>query len=53
MMRPGGYEPGRFVNALLPDLAQPDRKVAGIHVFTFNEIEPTERWRQDMLARAA
>ena len=53
MLRPGGYEPGRFVNALLPDLAQPDRKVAGIHVFTFNEIEPTERWRQDLLTRAA
>jgi len=25
--------------------------VAGLHVFTFNEIEPTERWRQEMLAR--
>jgi len=22
-------------------------------VFTFNEIEPTERWRQEMLARYA
>jgi methylenetetrahydrofolate reductase (NADPH) len=53
MLQPGGYEPGRFVSALLPDLAVPDRKVAGLHVFTFNEIEPTERWRQDMLARAA
>jgi methylenetetrahydrofolate reductase (NADPH) len=53
MLRPGGYSPERFVNALLPDLAAPDKKVAGLHVFTFNEIEPTERWRQDMLARAA
>jgi methylenetetrahydrofolate reductase (NADPH) len=53
MLQPGGYDPERFVNALLPDLAAPDRKVAGLHVFTFNEIEPTERWRQDMLARAA
>jgi hypothetical protein len=31
----------------------PERNVAGLHVFTFNEIEPTERWRQEMLARAA
>jgi methylenetetrahydrofolate reductase (NADPH) len=53
MLQPGGYEPERFVNALLPDLAAPDRKVAGLHVFTFNEIEPTERWRQEILARAA
>ena len=49
----GGYSPERFVRGLLPDLAAPDRKVAGLHVFTFNEIEPTERWRQEMLARAA
>jgi methylenetetrahydrofolate reductase (NADH) len=53
MFRPGGYEPGRFVTALWPDVAQPDRRVAGLHVFTFNEIEPTERWRQEMLARFA
>jgi methylenetetrahydrofolate reductase (NADPH) len=53
MMQPGGYSPERFVRGLLPDLAAPERRVAGLHVFTFNEIEPTERWRQAMLARAA
>jgi len=51
MFRPGGYEPGRFLNTLVPDLSQPERRVAGLHVFTFNEIEPTERWRREMLAR--
>ena len=51
MFRPGGYEPGRFVNSLLPDIALPERSVAGLHVFTFNEIEPTERWRREMLSR--
>jgi methylenetetrahydrofolate reductase (NADPH) len=51
MVQPGGYDPGRFTAGLLPDLAAPDRKVAGLHVFTFNEIEPTEQWRQDTLAR--
>jgi methylenetetrahydrofolate reductase (NADPH) len=51
MLQPGGYSPERFVKALLPDLAAPERKVVGLHVFTFNEIEPTERWRQEMLAR--
>jgi methylenetetrahydrofolate reductase (NADPH) len=52
-LQPGGYNPDRFVSALLPDIAAPERKVVGLHVFTFNEIEPTERWRQQMLARAA
>jgi methylenetetrahydrofolate reductase (NADPH) len=51
MFRPGGYEPGRFVNALIGEIGLPERRVAGLHVFTFNEIEPTERWRREMLAR--
>jgi methylenetetrahydrofolate reductase (NADPH) len=51
MFRPGGYEPGRFVSALMPELAALDRRVAGLHIFTFNEIEPTERWRREMLSR--
>jgi methylenetetrahydrofolate reductase (NADPH) len=51
MVQPGGYDPGRFTANLMPDLAAADRKVAGLHFFTFNEIEPTERWRQEMLAR--
>jgi methylenetetrahydrofolate reductase (NADPH) len=53
MVQPGGYDPGRFTMGLLPDIATPDRKVAGLHVFTFNEIEPTERWRQETLAKLA
>ena len=53
MFRPGGYEPRRFVSSMLPEIALPERRVAGLHVFTFNEIEPTERWRRQMLARFA
>ena len=51
MFRPGGYDPGRFASALMPELSLPERGVRGLHIFTFNEIEPTERWRQEMLAR--
>jgi methylenetetrahydrofolate reductase (NADPH) len=51
MFQPGGYDPERFATGLLPDLAAPERKVAGLHFFTFNEIEATERWRQETLAR--
>jgi methylenetetrahydrofolate reductase (NADPH) len=49
-LQPGGYSPERFITGLLPELAAPERKVAGLHVFTFNEIEPTEQWRQETLA---
>ena len=51
MVQPGGYDPGRFIAGLLPDLAAPERNIAGLNVFTFNEIEPTERWRQETLAQ--
>lgn len=51
MFQPGGYDPGRFASGLLPDLASPERKVAGLHFFTFNEIEATERWRRETLER--
>jgi methylenetetrahydrofolate reductase (NADPH) len=50
-LQPGGYSPERFIGGLLPELAAPERKVTGLHVFTFNEIEPTEQWRQETLAR--
>jgi methylenetetrahydrofolate reductase (NADPH) len=51
MVQPGGYDPERFATGLLPDLAAPERNVAGLHFFTFNEIEATERWRQEALSR--
>ena len=51
MIQPGGYAPERFATGLMPEMARPDMMVAGIHVFTFNEIEPTEQWHRQMLAR--
>lgn len=48
-VEPGGFSPVRLVNGLAPVLARPDLKVAGFHVFTFNELEATERWRREML----
>jgi methylenetetrahydrofolate reductase (NADPH) len=36
---------------LIAQLAAAD--VAGLHVFTFNELERTERWRREALARPA
>ena len=51
MFQPGGYAPEKFALGLMPELGRPEMKVAGIHVFTFNEVEPTEAWRRQMLAR--
>jgi methylenetetrahydrofolate reductase (NADPH) len=50
---PGGYSPNRLVERLTPNLGQPDNNLAGFHVFTFNELERTEAWRRDWLARLA
>jgi methylenetetrahydrofolate reductase (NADPH) len=30
-------------------LTAPDSGVAGLHVYTFNQLAETERWRQRML----
>ncbi|WP_127357175.1 hypothetical protein [Actinacidiphila soli] len=49
---PGGYSPERLLTRTAPALAAPSAAVAGLHVFTFNQIAETERWRRDMLARA-
>ena len=39
-----GFDPDRLVDGLGPVLAS--EKVGGFHVFTFNDVEDTEAWRQ-------
>lgn len=51
LLRAGGYRPGRLVDGLAASLADPGSRVAGLHLYTFNEVKRTERWRQEMLAR--
>lgn len=46
---PGGYRPGKIIDGLAPHIGEPDSSIAGFHVFTFNDLEPTEGWRQHML----
>lgn len=43
---PGGYRPDKILAGLTPHLNKPDTSIAGFHVFTFNDLEPTERWRR-------
>jgi len=46
------FSPDPLVRKLAPLLADPAANVAGLHVFTFNELERTERWRQRTLVHA-
>ncbi len=50
---PGGYSPGRLLDRAGPTLASPGACVAGLHLFTFNQVRQTEQWRRDILARVA
>lgn len=43
------FDPGPLVAGLEHHVDE-RRNVAGFHIFTFNELEATERWRQRMLA---
>ena len=50
LVRPGAYRPDGLLAGLAPCLTGRERKVAGFHVFTFNELAATERWRRQRLA---
>ena len=49
LLLPGGYSPDDLVEELGPYLCDPNRGVYGFHIYTFNEVEKTEAWRQEML----
>ena len=48
---PGGYRPDKIINGLAPELSRPQTPFAGFHVFTFNDLGPTEAWRQRLLGQ--
>ncbi len=48
---PGGFSGERFLEQCAPALARPGAGVAGLHVFTFNQVAETEKWRQSFLDR--
>ena len=51
LVLPRGYRPDSLLDRLAPHLARADNGVAGLHLFTFNEIERTEQWRTDAIMR--
>jgi methylenetetrahydrofolate reductase (NADPH) len=48
---PRSYRPESLLESLAPDLAQEDNGIAGLHIYTFNEIARTEEWRRRQLER--
>lgn len=50
MAKPGGYNPRKFLDKLGPTLDDPAMGVAGLHIYTFNQIKDTEVWRRKQLA---
>lgn len=49
---PGGYSPERLLRRTVSALTKQQTPAAGLHIFTFNQVAETERWRQRMLAEA-
>lgn len=45
------FRPDGLVRELAPTCADPAANVAGFHLYTFNEVARTERWRRQALAR--
>jgi methylenetetrahydrofolate reductase (NADPH) len=52
-IRPGGFSPDPLVAGLEASFGDPERKIAGFHIFTFNDVADTERWRTRHLELAA
>ncbi|WP_146338983.1 methylenetetrahydrofolate reductase [Nesterenkonia sp. NBAIMH1] len=49
---PSGYRPTALLRGLVQKLHTADTRIAGLHIYTFNDLERTEAWRQELLAQA-
>jgi len=45
------FKPTRLLDALANVTSEPDAGVAGFHIYTFNEVGRTERWRRRAIER--
>ena len=49
LMRRSGYTPDAFVAKVAPFVGNAEYGIAGFHVYTFNQVESTERWRRGLV----
>jgi methylenetetrahydrofolate reductase (NADPH) len=47
LLRPSPFRPDALLEGLAPLLGDPVAGFAGLHVYTFNRVEPTRRWLED------
>jgi len=45
------YQPDALLAGIQQHLDEPGLGIPGFHLFSFNDVERTERWRQDTLRR--
>lgn len=45
LVRRGTYTPDRLVAELIPAIEDPMADVRGFHIYTFNQVDTTQRWR--------
>lgn len=50
---PGAYSPERLLGDVSSALTGEGAGVDGLHIFTFNQVQQTEQWRQELLQRAS
>jgi methylenetetrahydrofolate reductase (NADPH) len=51
LVLPRVYKPTSLIEALAPTVADPETRIAGFHIYTFNELERTELWRRELVER--
>jgi methylenetetrahydrofolate reductase (NADPH) len=50
LSKPGDYSPDRLVERIAPYACDGHYGILGLHLYTFDQVEGTERWRQRMLS---
>ena len=51
LVAPGGFTGESFLTKCAPSVGEPEARVDGLHVYTFNQVAETEAWRKDWLRR--
>lgn len=52
-IKPGGYSPAELLEPMANMFISDAANVAGLHIYTFNQCDTTEEWRQQYLADLA
>jgi methylenetetrahydrofolate reductase (NADPH) len=49
LVLPRVYKPTSLIEELAPTVADPAARIAGFHIYTFNELERSEEWRRQLV----